>query len=114
MYWALVIFTARMCKPSVARYALITIVSFTRWSRTHLGEPDSRRSACACDLAPLQFTLPAVCDAFVCHSQLVPQTSPRSAQHWSSYSLGVHGPQVLLSQPQLFSQSVHRTAAGFY
>ena len=58
------------------------------------------------DLVPLQFTLPALFDAFVCHSQLVPQTSQGSALRGSSHSIGVHGPQVLLSQSHLFAASV--------
>lgn len=30
-----------------------------------------------------------------------------------SHSVGSHGPQILLSQPRLFLQSVHRTAPRF-
>ena len=45
-------------------------------------------------------------NAFVCHSQLVPQASSGSALHWSSYSLVIQRSQVLLSQPQLFPAAV--------
>jgi hypothetical protein len=53
-------------------YARISIFSFTQWSRNHLCERDGRRSRCLCELTPFQFTLPAVFDVFIRHSQLVP------------------------------------------
>src|SRR5947209_20630237 len=98
----------------VAQNADDAPVSLTRRTRTDLAERHSRRTAGACDLAPPQFALPAVCNAFICHSQLVPQASSGSALHWSSHSPGVHGAHVLLSQPQLFSQGLRRTAARFH
>ena len=95
-------------------YVRIPIFSFTRWPRNDFCEQDGRRSGCVCDLLPLQFTLPTVCDVFIRRSQLVQQASPGSALHRSSHSIGVDGPQVLLSQPWLFSQSVHGATPRFH
>src|SRR6266849_5231543 len=94
----------------VASNADHATVSLTRRTGNDLDQRHPRGTARVRDLAPLQLALPAVFDAFVCHSQLVPQASPGSALHWSSYSFAAHSPKVLLSQPRLFPQSVHRTA----
>ena len=50
--------------------------------------------------------MPAVFDAFDFSSQFLPEASPRSALRWSSHSIAVHRPQVLLSQSHLFAASV--------
>ena len=98
----------------VASNAEHATVSLTRRTGNDLDQRHSGGTAHRRDLAPLQFALPAVCDAFICHSQLVLQASAGSALRWSSYSLGVHGAQVLLSQPRLLAQSLHRTAPGLH
>jgi hypothetical protein len=90
----------------VARNADHTTFSLTRRTRNDLDQRDIGGIAPACELAPPQFALPALFDAFVCHSQLGPQASPGSTLHWSSYSVGAYGPKVLLSQPRLFAASV--------
>src|SRR5260370_5296308 len=82
------------------------MVAFNGGAGNDLGERHERRSTCACDPAPPQFALSTVSNAFVCHSQLVPQASSGSALHWSSYSLFIQRSQVLLSQPHLFPASV--------
>jgi hypothetical protein len=74
-----------------------TPFSLTRRTRNDLAQRYAGRTARTRDLVPLQFTLSALFDAFVCHSQLVPQASPGSTLHWSSYSVGAYGPKVLLS-----------------
>src|SRR6266487_2479134 len=98
----------------VARNADHTPFSLTRRTRNDLDQRYTGRTARPCELAPPQFTLPALFNAFVCHAQFVPPASPGSALHWSSYSFAAHSPKVLLSQPRLFPQSVHRTASRFH
>jgi hypothetical protein len=79
----------------VAPDADYATLSLTRRAGTDLDQPDSGGTARPCHLTPLEFALPAVCDAFLCHPQFLPEAPPRSALRWPSHTLGVHGPQVL-------------------